>query len=79
MISLTYHINPIKHPWGIAFCYRVGIGVGVGNIIKGLKVVNQLLFNYQEADDKIFICKFSKNVKSKLYHTKNSKTRGQTV
>ena len=27
----------------------------------------------------IFFCKFSKNIKSKLYHTENSKTRGQTV
>ena len=37
-------------------------------------------FNYyQKADDKIFICKFSKNVKSKLYHIENSKTRRQTV
>ena len=34
---------------------------------------------YREADDKIFVCKFSKNVKFKLYHTENSKTRGQTV
>ena len=37
------------------------------------------LFNYQKADDKILVCKFSKNVKSKLYHIKNSKTRGQIV
>ena len=27
---------------------------------------------YQKADDKIFVCKFSKNVKSKLYHIENS-------
>ena len=33
----------------------------------------------RKADDKIFIFKFSKNVKSKLYHIKNSKTKGQTV
>ena len=37
--------------------------------IKGTKI----------ADDKIFVYKFSKNVKSKLYHTENSNTRGQTV
>ena len=30
-------------------------------------IVNGLLFNYQKADDKIFVCKFLKNVKSKLY------------
>ena len=35
-------------------------------------------FNYQRADNKIFACKFSKNVKSKLYHTEKSKTRGKT-
>ena len=33
----------------------------------------------KKADDKIFVCKFSKNVKSKLYHTENSNTRVQTV
>ena len=34
----------------------------------------------EKAYDKIFVCKFSKkNVKSKLYHIENSKTRGQTV
>ena len=27
----------------------------------------------------IFFCKFSKNVKSKLYYIGNSKTRGETV
>ena len=38
-----------------------------------------LLTLYRKADDKIFVCKFSKNVKSKLYHIENLKTRGQTV
>ena len=33
-----------------------------------------LRVNYPKAD----VCKFSKNVKSKLYHIANSKTRGQT-
>ena len=35
----------------------------------------------KKQNDKIFVCKFSKNVKSKLhvYHVENSKTRGQTV
>ena len=33
----------------------------------------------KKADNKMFVCKFSKNVKSKLYQTENSKTRGQTV
>ena len=37
------------------------------------------IFNYQRADDKSFVCKFSKDVKFKLYHIENSKTRGQTV
>ena len=32
-------------------------------------------FNYQEADDKISSANFQKNVKSKLYHIENSKTR----
>ena len=30
-----------------------------------------LTSNHQKADDKIFVCKFSKNVKSKLYHIEN--------
>ena len=34
-------------------------------------------FNYHKADDKIFVCQFSKNVKSKLYCIDNSKTREQ--
>ena len=41
--------------------------------------VTTLNSNYQKADDKIFVCKFSKNVKSKLYYIENSATRGQTV
>ena len=44
---------------------------------------NQLVLSgpiyYQNADDKIFVRKFSKNVNSKLYHIDNSKSRGQTV
>ena len=35
----------------------------------------ELLFNHQKADNTILICKFSKNVKSKLYHIENSKTK----
>ena len=35
---------------------------------KVLTVHCTMSFNYQKADDKIFVCKFSKNVKSKLYH-----------
>ena len=47
----------------------------------GLKPCHMLFgaLRYQKADNKIFICKFSKKVKSKLYHIENSKTRGQTV
>ena len=32
------------------------------------------LFNYQKADDKIFVCKFSEIFRSKLYHIENSKS-----
>ena len=42
-------------------------------------ILLQLTLYYQKADDKFFVCKFSKNVKSKLYHTEYSKTRGQIV
>ena len=38
-----------------------------------------LLFNYPKADDKILVCKFPKNLKSKLYQIENTKTRGQIV
>ena len=31
------------------------------------------------ADDKIFVCNLKKNVKSKLNHIENSKSRGQRV
>ena len=38
-----------------------------------------LTLNYQKADVKIFVCKFSKHVKFKLHHVDNLKTRGQKV
>ena len=34
-------------------------------------------FNYQKADDKIVVCEFSKNVKSKQYHIENSILEGK--
>ena len=40
-------------------------------------LVSVIVSTNQKADDKIFVCKFSKNIKSKLYHIENSKTRGQ--
>ena len=50
------------------------------NVKSGLNMNSVIyLFNYQKANDKIFVCKFSKNVNSKLYHIENSNTRGQTV
>ena len=54
------------------------------DVYRGRKTTMQqqqpLLFHYQKEDDKIFVCQFSRNVKSKLYHIdQNSKTRGQTV
>ena len=45
-----------------------------------LQVGNQhLTFNYQKADDKIFVCEFSNIVKYKLCQIKNSKTRANSV
>ena len=38
-----------------------------------------LTLNLPKTDDIVFVCKFSKNVKSMLYHIENSKTREQTV
>ena len=47
---------------------------------ENLPLSNQKLpVNYQIADDKTLVCKFSKNVKPKIYHIEISKTRGQTV
>ena len=43
----------------------------------GLSECNRV--NYLKADDKIFICKFKKNVKSKIHDIEYSKTKGQTV
>ena len=37
------------------------------------------LLKRQKAGGKILVCKISKNVSPKLYHTENSKDRGQTV
>ena len=62
---------------------RTGLGHGASpvscrhNFLVSLVMLQ--LFNYQKAEDKIFFYKFSKNIKSKLYHIENSKTRGQTV
>ena len=46
----------------------------LGSVYFHISIVFLKLFNYQKADDKIFVCKFSK-----LYHIENSKTSGQTV
>ena len=37
----------------------------------------ELHFNYRKADDKIFVCHFSKNVKSKPYHIENQRLEGK--
>ena len=42
-------------------------------VVIGAFKVKSLMY-YQKADNKIFVFKFSKNVKSKLYHNENSKT-----
>ena len=36
-------------------------------------------FKLQKVDDKILVCKISKNFLSKPYHIENAKTRGQIV
>ena len=47
---------------------------------KALRVLILIeLLKRQRADDKILVCKISKNVSPKLYHTENSKNRGQIV
>ena len=33
----------------------------------------------KKADDKMYVCKFERNLSSKLYQTENSKTTGQTA
>ena len=48
---------PIKHPFQPA--------------IKNDFYHESLLFHYRKADDKIVVCKFKKNAKSKIYHTEN--------
>ena len=37
------------------------------------------LFNYQKADDKIYVCNFKKKIRSKILHIENSKSWAQTV
>ena len=41
--------------------------------------MHRITLYYQKADDRIFVCKFSKNIKSKIYSIENSKTREQTM
>ena len=62
---------------GFAACIIIQISLCL--IYCNVNILHLILFQYQKADDKIFVCKFSKNVKTKLYHDENSKTRGQTV
>ena len=48
--------------------------------IRPMSVFVLQLFNYQTADDTIFVFKFSKKMSSpSYYHIENSKTRGQIV
>ena len=47
---------------------RTGLGHGGITCVLQTQFSSFFLFNYEKADNKIFICKFSKNVKSKLYH-----------
>ena len=57
-----------------------GINYSLDDVLRpNVTDVDVKLFNYQKADDKKFVCKFSNNVRSKLYHIKKSKTRRQTV
>ena len=49
----------------------------VNFVLSFLVLLGLSLLSTKKADDKIFLCKFSKNVR--LFHTENSKTRGQTV
>ena len=48
----------------------------MNNVIKAwggrvVRLVRSTLY-YQKADEKFFVCEFSKNVRSKLYHIENS-------
>ena len=45
-------------------------------MIVGFQHVNSL--TTKKADDKIFVCKFSKNINSKLYHIENSNIHGRS-
>ena len=62
--------------------YTITLNIGVNHYSKYWGNFNQLkpkLFKHQKADDKIYISKFSKIVRSKLNQSENSETRGQTV
>ena len=56
---------------------RLGLPAFVTQFFSKFIPFGHQLFNYQKADDKIYVCKFSKKIKSKLYHIEKSKTRGQ--
>ena len=55
------------------------LGINLVGFVRVAGWILVYLFNYQKVDNKFFGYKLSKNVKSKLYHIENSKTRGQTV
>ena len=62
--SKLYHTDSLIFPFLEIFLQKLTDFFLIGSSFNS--------FNYQKADDKIFICKFSKNVKSKVYHIENS-------
>ena len=51
--------------------YSKFIDINIAVCFFGFWHFKGLRFNYQKADDKIFVCQFSKNIKSKLHLIEN--------
>ena len=70
---------PLKKKWLKPRCVPICL-VNTSILVMSIGV-NQFSFKAQKADDFIHVRKKKKkkNVKSELYHIKNSKTTGQTV
>ena len=69
------NIMPSKMCMSLLQIINVGISDNL-NVVFLLFSFNSLTTEKQTTK---FVCKFSKNIKSKLYYIENSKTRGQTL
>ena len=82
IVILMAHLCYVKAVMDSGTCIsHINVIVGAYIQRRFVFICHKELFNSlttTKADDRIFVCKFSKNVKSKLHYIENSKIRGHT-